>query len=234
MAGLEHHRRAAHAPRFEIDDAAHREWIVVLVVNKGLCAEQAGFLAIGQQKNDTLRRRLPLQVMRDLQPHGEADAIVAKAGAGVHAVIVRRQNESGTIRRSCSEEDVLHESAARRISRHRLAHIVSAKFRRITQRPDFLQQSCACLIQRAGINRVRCAVENAAQAFDGALRVELVRRIGLSHAVEFQRRRAEEEQDEQHSEHAKRPWRGRAGARLRGGVAFQMSPLCRRPALARR
>ena len=233
MPRLEHHRRAAHAARLEIDDAADGERIVVQVVDEGLRAKQASLLAIGQQEDDALRRLLLLQMMRHLQPHGEADAIIAEAGAGVDAVIVRRQDEGRAFTRSGGEEDILHKGAARRGSRHRLADIVRAQLGRIAQRADLLQQPCARLVQRAGVDRVRRAVENAAEAFGGALRVELVGRIGLAHAVEFERRRAKEEQEEQHGEHAKRPGRGGAGARMRC-FGFQMSPLSCRPAPAGR
>ena len=118
MTGLEHHRRSTNAACLEIDDPAYCERIVVLVVRESLRAEQTGFLPVGQQEDDRLRRRLPPQVIRHFQPDGEANAIVAKPGAGVDAVIVRRENKGGAFRWACREEDVLHEGATCRRSRH--------------------------------------------------------------------------------------------------------------------
>jgi len=104
---------------------------------------------------------------------------------------------------------------------------VRAQFGRIAQCADFLKQASARFVQRGRIHRMRRAVEHAAEPFDGALRIELIRRVGLAHAVEFERRRTEEEQNEQHGNNAKRPWRGGADARL-WCPGFQISPLCRR------
>ena len=97
MAGLEHHGGPAHAARFEVDDAAYFDAVFRLRIHERLRAEQGDFLAIGQQEHHGPRRRVLFKVVRHFQPHRDADAVVAKARAGVHAVIVCGEHEGGAV-----------------------------------------------------------------------------------------------------------------------------------------
>ncbi len=189
MACLEHQRRAANAARLEIDDAADLEGIIGLMIDEGLRAKKTGLFAIGQQENDRPRWRLLFQEVRHFEPDADADAIVAEAGARFDAVIVGADHHGGITRltggRSGGEEDVLHKGATRSGSRQRLADIGGAQFRRITEGADLLHQARARLIERRRVNRMRRAVENAAQARDGALGIKLVGRIRAANGVEL-------------------------------------------------
>ena len=175
--------------------------------------------------------------MGDFQPHGEADAIVAETGAGVDTVIVRGEDESGAFAGPCTEEDVLHEGAADRALGHCLAGIVGADFRRVAKRADLAQQARAGFIQRGRVDRMRRAVEDLAEAVDGAGDVELVRRVGLAWGVERERGGAKEERHEQHDEDAKRPHKaaraeGRCGhIFMRRGAGWSVAGVCHCPAL---
>jgi hypothetical protein len=64
---------------------------------KACAPSRRGFLAIGEQEHHRPCRRVLLQQVRHFQPDGDADAVIAKAGAGFDAVIVRGKHESGAI-----------------------------------------------------------------------------------------------------------------------------------------
>ena len=198
VAGLEHHRRAAHAARFEVDDAADGKRVVLPVVDKRLRTEQAGLLAIGQQENHRPRGWLLLEVVGDLEPDGEADSIIAKAGAGVDAVIVCGEDQGRAFLRAGGEEDVLHEGATGGASRQRLADIRGAQFGRIAERADLFEQAGAGFVQRGGIDRMRRTIEHAVETLKRARGVELFRGVGRADRIEGERRGAEEEGDKQH------------------------------------
>ena len=124
---------------------------------------------------------LLLEVVRDFEPDGDADAIIAKAGAGFDAVIVSSEDQGRAFLRTSREEHVLHEGAARGRARQRLADIGGAQFRRVAERADFLEQPGARLVERSGIDGVGRAIQHTAEAVERALRVELLGRVGDAH-----------------------------------------------------
>ncbi|HEY1604632.1 MAG TPA: hypothetical protein VGF77_03450 [Allosphingosinicella sp.] len=110
-AGLEHDRRAGDAARLHVDQAVHprRERIVL---EKGRGAEQPRFLALVEQEVDGAARRMRLQQGSDLQHRGDTDPVIGRAGAGRRRIVMRGEEQMGSIFRPKARDDVAHIGAA--------------------------------------------------------------------------------------------------------------------------
>ena len=159
VAGLEHHRRPADPARFDVDQRADlaRQRVAV---DEGAGAVEAEFLAFVEQQDDRMRRRLRLQIGRDLEQGRDPDPVVGRAGPGRRAVVMGVEQQR--LARQLSPDhgdDIAGQAAADGARpRHAAAILALAHLRRQAERAEFGDQAGADRVIGLAVDRVRALV----------------------------------------------------------------------------